>query len=42
VLALKPNFIQRQKAKIEKSDEKNIFGLINHFICICLWQQQHE
>ena len=27
------------KTKREKSDEKNIFGLINHIICICLQQR---
>ena len=27
------------KTKREKSDEKNIFGLINHIICVCLQQR---
>jgi hypothetical protein len=39
VRLLKLNFIQRQKIKREKSDEKNIFGLINHIIRICLQQR---
>jgi len=38
VVSLKLNFIQRQKIKGDKSDEKNIYGLIDHFICICLQQ----
>jgi len=42
VLFVKLNFIQRQKIKSEKSDEKNIFGNTNHIICIRLQQRLEQ
>jgi len=36
---LEAQFHTKTKIKREKSDEKNIFGLINHIICICLQQR---
>jgi hypothetical protein len=42
VLFVKLNFIQGQKIKSEKSDEKNIFGIINHIICSCLQQRLEQ